>query len=79
MGYEQCLRSEKDDGLLCTSTFRVFNSRKVSYQYRMDGERETLHWLGRNKVFTTFDVKGGHFQVELEPSCRPYIAVWTLI
>lgn len=43
----------------------------------MEGVEETLDWLAIKSIFTTFYLKYGCLQVELEEEYRPYTAVRT--
>jgi hypothetical protein len=45
----------------------------------MEDVRETLDWLARKKIFSTFDLKDGFFQVLLAKESRPLTAVRTVV
>ena len=44
----------------------------------MEGLKETSDWLGGKKAFSTFDLKDGYFQVQLNEASRPLTAVRTV-
>ena len=70
---------KKDGSLRCTTDFRALNSRTVSDQYSMEGVKENLDWLVSKNDFSTFDLKDGYFQVELDVASRQYTAVRTVV
>jgi len=70
---------KKDRTLRVTSDFRGLNARTLADSYPMEGVKETLDWLSRKKVFSTFDLKDGYFQVELAEESRKLTAVRTVL
>lgn len=61
---------KRDRKIRCTTEFRKLNSHTVSDKYRMEKVKEILDWLASKRIFTTFDLKNGYFQVELDESSR---------
>ncbi len=51
----------------------------VTDSYPMEDVRETLDWLATKKIFSTFDLKDGFFQVELEEYSKPITAIRTVL
>ncbi len=70
---------KKDGNIRVTSDFRALNNARVTDSYPMEDVREALGWLGNTKIFSTFDLKDGFFQVELEPDSKPYTAIRTVL
>jgi len=71
--------AKKDGGTRATSDFRAVNDRIVSDTYPMEAVRETLDWLSSKKVFSTFDLKDGYFQVKLAEESRAITAIRTVL
>ena len=69
---------KRDGTLRGTSDFRALNAQKICASYPMEGLKETLDCLGSKKVFSTFDLKDGNFQVQLNEASRPLTAVRTV-
>ena len=69
---------KRDGTLRCTSDFRALNAQTICNSYPMKGSKETLDWLGSKKVFSTFDLKHGYFQVQVNEASRPLTAVRTV-
>jgi Reverse transcriptase (RNA-dependent DNA polymerase) len=51
----------------------------VSDTYPMENVRTTLDWLSGKKIFSTFDLKDGFFQIVLAEGSRPLTAVRTVM
>jgi hypothetical protein len=66
---------KKSGALRTTTDFRRLNTVTVTDTYPMEDVRETLDWLARKKIFSTFDLKDGFFQVLLAKESRPLTAV----
>jgi hypothetical protein len=70
---------KKKGGLRTTTDFRQLNAMTVSDTYPMEDVRTTLDWLSGKKIFSTFDLKDGFFQVVLAEESRPLTAVRTVM
>lgn len=70
---------KKDHGIRVTSDFRRLNALTVTESYPMENVRETLDWLATKKVFSTFDIKDGFYNVELAPESRACTAIRTCL
>lgn len=70
---------KKDGGIRVTSDFRALNDATVTDTYPMEDVRNVLNWLAGKNVFSTFDLKDGFFQVELEEESKPLTAIRTVL
>ena len=70
---------KKDGSKRITTDFRRLNSLTVADTYPMENVRETLDWLSSKRVFSTFDLKDGFFQIPLARESRPLTAVRTVL
>lgn len=50
----------------------------VTDTYSMEDVRATLDWMGTEAIFSTFDLKDGVFQIELEEGSRDLSAIHTV-
>ena len=70
---------KKDGRIRVISDFRALNAATVTDTYPMEDVRNTLDWLAGKKDFSTFDLKDGFFQVELDASSKPLTAIRTVL
>ena len=70
---------KKDHGVRVTTDFRALNNVTVTDAYPMEDVRNTLDWLATKKIYSTFDLKDGFYQVELDVGSRPLTAVRTVL
>jgi transposase InsO family protein len=70
---------KKSGGLRTTTDFRLLNEMTVSDKYPMEDVRTILDWLSSKRIFSTFDLKDGFFQVVLAEESRPLTAVRTVM
>jgi Reverse transcriptase (RNA-dependent DNA polymerase) len=70
---------KKSGSLRTTTDFRLLNEMTVSDMYPMEDVRTILDWLSSKRIFSTFDIKDGFFQVNLAEESRPLTAFRTVM
>ncbi len=70
---------KKDGSVRVTSDFRAPKNATVNDSYPLESVRDTLDWLANKKILSTFDLKDGFFQVELEDESKPLTAIRTVL
>lgn len=66
---------KKDGGTREAYEIRLLNDLTTTDFYPKENMKDILDWLGCKRIFSTFNLKGGFFQVELHPSTKECTAI----
>ena len=66
---------KKDGSMRVTSDFRELNALTVRDTHPMEDVRATLDWMASKTIFSTFNLKDGFFQIELDEESRNFTAI----
>lgn len=70
---------KEDSGTRVTTDFQALNNVTETDPFLMGDVHNTLDWLSRKKIFSTFDLKEDFFQVKLGDESKPLTAVRTVV
>ena len=70
---------KKDGSTRATSDFRGLNSETVTESHPMEEVGKTLEWMRGKRDFSTIDLQGGFFRIELDEKLKHYPAMRTVV